>query len=336
MIEVERYDPGDDDVAFDIAYNGICHTDVHFVENDLGFSQYPLTPGHELIGVVTSVGKNVSKFAVGDHVGVGCMVDSCQTCKWCKADEEQYCATGSTFTYGGVTSYGRAGPNGNPTIGGYSTKMVVNEKFAVKVPKEAPLAAAAPLLCAGITMYDPLKAFGCKAGMRVGIIGIGGLGQMGVKIAAAMGAHVIAISRSPGKKAEAMAIGANDFLVSTDANAMKAAAGSIDLLLDTISVCHDSETYSDLLATKGTMVMIGLQTTPVATACTKFLFKRISVTGSLIGGMKSTQEMMDFCVAHKIYPDIEVISKDQVCESLHKLKEGNDRIVRYVIDCSTI
>jgi uncharacterized zinc-type alcohol dehydrogenase-like protein len=335
QIEAIRYDPGDDDVAFDLTHCGMCHTDVHFIENDMGFSQYPLTPGHELMGVVTSVGKNVTKFAVGDSIGVGCMVDSCQTCASCKNDEEQYCATGSTFTYGGVTTYGRAGPNGVPTIGGYSNKMVVNEKFAVKVAKGIDHAKAAPLLCAGITMYDPLKAY-LKKGMRVGIAGVGGLGQMGIKIAHAMGATVVAISRSAAKEAEAKSIGADEFLVSTDANAMKNAAGSLDLILDTISACHDSNLYSELLTTKGTMVMIGLQTTPVSVGCDKFLFKRISVTGSLIGGMKNTQEMMDFCTSKGIFPEIEIIKADQISSCLNLLKDGNDRIVRYVIDCSTI
>jgi alcohol dehydrogenase (NADP+) len=335
-IDAERHDVGDDDVAFDISFCGLCHTDIHFVENDLGNTMYPLTPGHELIGTVTSVGSNVTKFSPGDKIGVGCMVDSCKSCKFCAQDEEQYCATGSTFTYGGVTQYGRAGPNGKPTIGGYSNKMVVNENFAIKVPAEAPLDKSAPLLCAGITMYDPLKAFDCKPGMRVGIAGVGGLGQMGIKIAAAMGATVIAISRSPDKEADAKAIGAHEFLVSTDENAMKAAAGSMDLILDTISACHDAEMYSDLLATKGTLVMIGLQMAPVASSCAKFLFKRISITGSLIGGIKNTQEMMDFCVSNNIYPDIEVIKTDKISECMHKLKDGNDRIVRYVLDCSSI
>ena len=207
-IDVERHAVGDDDVSFDLAYCGICHTDLHFAMNDLGNTRYPIVPGHELIGTVTEVGKNAASrgFAIGDVVGVGCIVDSCLACKYCASNEEQYCEAGMTMTYGGETKHGRAGPNGQITVGGYSTKHVVDSRFAIKIPKGVDdLAACAPLMCAGITLFDPIKAFGVREGMRVGVAGIGGLGQMGIKIAAALGAEVTAISRTNAKEAKATA-----------------------------------------------------------------------------------------------------------------------------------
>lgn len=334
--EFERYAPGDNDVVFDMKYNGICHTDVQLVKNDLGFSQYPLVPGHELVGVVTQVGANVKGFQVGDHVGVGCMVDSCLECTFCKRGDEQYCKTGSTFTYGGMSTYGRAGPNGVLTKGGYSDKMVVHEHFAVKIPKDAPLERVAPLLCAGITMYDPLKHWNCKPGMRVGIMGLGGLGTMGVKFAAAMGATVTALSTSPNKKEEALKAGASYFVLTTDKDAMDAAAGSLDLILDTVSADHEIMPCVDgLLVTDGTFVAIGLCPAPMKLMTPPLLFGRKSVAGSLMGGMQMTQEMMDFACAKDIFPDVEVIGKDRIAGALKALDKKNDHMLRYVIDCST-
>eukprot|EP00227_Mantoniella_beaufortii_P015055 CAMPEP_0197592856 /NCGR_PEP_ID=MMETSP1326-20131121/16142_1 /TAXON_ID=1155430 /ORGANISM="Genus nov. species nov., Strain RCC2288" /LENGTH=360 /DNA_ID=CAMNT_0043158661 /DNA_START=48 /DNA_END=1130 /DNA_ORIENTATION=+ len=334
---VERHACGDDDVVFDIKFCGICHTDVHFVKNDLGMSAYPLTPGHELAGVVTAVGKNVSKLAVGDKVGVGCMVDACHACKNCNKFEEQYCATGSTFTYGGMSTYGRAGPNGKPTVGGYSDVMVVHERYAIKVPADAPLDQVAPLLCAGITMYDPLVRFGCSlGGKKVGIAGIGGLGMMGIKIAAAMGCEVTAISTSANKEAMSMSMGAAKFLLTSDAAAMAAAAGSLDIVLDTVSANHELMPYANLLCGDGQMTLIGLTTEPFSVPGAPFLFSQKSLRGSLIGGTQRTQEMIDFCCSKGVYPDIKVIPATEVMDVLKKLEEKNDSIVRYVIDCATI
>jgi uncharacterized zinc-type alcohol dehydrogenase-like protein len=339
-MDLERHDVGDDDVGFDLAYCGMCHTDVHFAQNDMGVSQYPLVLGHELIGVVNEVGKNAAAkgYAVGDKVAVGCLVDSCLSCAFCDKGEEMYCAKGMVGTYGSTTQHGRAGPNGKQTMGGYSTKMVVNERFLIRVPEGAhdKLDKAAPLLCAGITMYDPLMEFGVKPGMKVGIAGLGGLGQMGVKLAHKMGAEVTAISTTSSKEARAKEMGADHFLLSTDAAAMQAAAGTLDLILDTVSACHDSDPYAALLATKGTLVCIGLQTSNVSVGCHRMLFKRINVTGSLIGGIQRTQEMIDFCVKNDIYPEVQVINASEIPEKLQLLNTKNDTIVRYVIDCKTI
>jgi uncharacterized zinc-type alcohol dehydrogenase-like protein len=307
--------------------------------NDLGATRYPIVPGHELIGTVAEVGKGAAGrgFAVGDVVGVGCIVDSCLTCRYCLGDEEQYCANEMTMTYGSETKHGRAGPNGRVTVGGYSTSFVVNSRFAIKIPAGVDdLAACAPLMCAGITLFDPIKAFGVREGVRVGVAGVGGLGIMGIKIAAALGAEVTAISRTNGKEAKAKAAGAKHFVASSDAEAMKNAAGSLDLILDTISACHDSEPYAAMLDKKGTLCMIGLQTTPVAVNATQFVFNRIAVTGSLIGGIKNTQEMIDFCVEKKLYPEIKIIDAKEIPAALKSLSEGNDEGVRYVIDCKTI
>lgn len=334
---VERYAAGDNDVVFDIKFCGICHTDVHFTKNDLGFSAYPMTPGHELAGVVTAVGKNVTKLAVGDKVGVGCMVDACQTCANCNKFEEQYCATGSVFTYGGMTKYGRAGPDGKPTHGGYSDKMVVNERYAIKIPANAELDKTAPLLCAGITMYDPLVRWGCADGSKkVGIAGIGGLGMMGIKIAAAMGCEVTAISTTASKEAMAKEMGAKNFVVISDAAAAKAAEGTLDIILDTISANHEIMPYASLLASDGQHTLIGLTTQPFSVPGAPFLFSQKSIRGSLIGGTQKTQEMIDFCCSKGVYPAIKVIDAKEISDTLKKLDEKNDSIVRYVIDCSTI
>lgn len=334
---MERHAAGEKDISFDIKYCGICHTDIHFVENDLGFSQYPMVPGHELIGVVTAIGKGVTGWAVGDHVGVGCMVDACLDCRYCKRNDEQFCATGSTFTYGGVATYGRCGPaDGKPTIGGYSDKMVVHEHFAIHVPKDAPLDKAAPLMCAGVTMYEPLVMHKAGPGVKVGIAGCGGLGTMGLKIAIAMGADVYAISSTASKKDDCMKMGCKGFILSSDEASMAAAAKSLDLILDTVSAVHDVNAEGSLLATDGTIVLLGLSTVPVSYAVPNFLFSRHTVTGSLIGGMKRTQEMMDFCCSKGIFPEVQVIGQDAIMESLTKLKTKNDSLIRYVIDCSTL
>jgi len=257
------------------------------------------------------------------------------SCDFCKSKEEQYCAMGSIFTYVGVTKYGRAGPDGVPTAGGYSDKMTVNEHFGIKVPVGTPLDKAAPLLCAGITMYDPLKYHDVKAGMSVAIVGCGGLGSMGLQLAKAMGATVTAISTSPQKEADARKMGADHFLVSTDAEAMGKAAKTFDIILDTVSADHELMPYIGALKTNGKHVLIRLTGKPFSIAGAPFLFGRVSVTGSLIGGIERTQEMMDFCAKNNIYPNVQVIKASEIQGALAKLEGKSDQIVRYVIDCSS-
>ncbi|CAE8600486.1 unnamed protein product [Polarella glacialis] len=264
-ISFTRHTPGDEDISFDIKFCGMCHTDVHFVNNDLENAVYPLCPGHELIGTVTAVGSKVSNFKLGDNIGVGCLVDACLECGSCGEGYEQYCEKGMTMTYGYPKKHGRCGPDdGCMTMGGYSNKCVVHEKFGVKVPAGADLPRIAPLLCAGVTVFEPLVANGCKeGGKKIGIVGLGGLGMMGIKLAAAMGNAVTAISTSSSKEAAAKACGATSFVVSSDAEAMKAATGSLDLILDTVAAQHEIGPLLDMLNAKGKLVLQGLLTKPV-------------------------------------------------------------------------
>lgn len=339
--EFERYAPGDDDISFDIHFCGMCHTDVHFVQNALGLPPdvfYPMVPGHELAGVVTGIGKNVKSFKIGDKIGVGCMVDSCLECSSCGEGYEQYCATGSTFTYGGMTTYGRSGEKGKPTRGGYSNKMVVHEKFAIKIPDSCTdLAKAAPLLCAGITMYEPLYEHNClKGGKTVGIVGLGGLGGMGIKLAAKMGCKVIAFSTSPSKEVQAKEAGAETFVLTSDPKQLEAVKGTCDVILDTVSAGHELVPYLDALKTHGKHVLLGLADKPYEVPATAVLFGHKSVTASLIGGIKRTQEMMDFCCAKDVFPTVDIIKQEQIMGALKKLDEKNDQIKRFVVDCSTL
>lgn len=327
-----RHAVGDEDVAFDVTYCGICHTDLHFITNDLGFSQYPVVPGHEVVGVVTAVGAKVTKFKPGDKCAVGCMVESCLECSACKGGEEQYCATGSTFTYCGVGTYGRC-PTGEPTKGGYANKMVTNEHFVLKLPGNFKMAEGAPLLCAGITMYDPLVHFGAgKGGKRVGIMGAGGLGMMGIKIAVAMGNEVTVISTSPNKEAASKAMGAKHFILASDADAMGKGAKSLDLILNTVSAAHDISGVLPMLAVDGRLVMMGVVTSPYTVPALPLVFNRAGICGSLIGGIKRTQECVDFCAKKDVYPEVEVIPCSAVSDKLKLLSVKNDQIKRYVID----
>mmetsp|Transcript_25681 Transcript_25681/g.64594 ORF Transcript_25681/g.64594 Transcript_25681/m.64594 type:complete len:374 (-) Transcript_25681:251-1372(-) len=326
----ELHPPGDDDVAFDVKFCGMCHTDVHFIDNSIGISQYPLVPGHEVVGIATAVGANVRDIKVGDKVAVGCMVESCKDCSACHKHEEQYCREGSTFTYAGV-SRGKSGPKGTITKGGYGSKMVVNKEFIVPLPSNVDMAKSAPLLCAGITMYDPLVHFKA-AGKRVGIAGAGGLGMMGIAIAKAMGCQVTVISTSPSKEAGCKAKGADTFLVSTDEDAMKAAAGSLDIILDTVSAAHDINSLVSLLDFDGQLVLLGIVSEPPPLNSGPLTFGRKAVAGSLIGSVKATKECLAFCVKKNIYPDIEIIPCSKVGEALKLLAAKNDRLVRYVID----
>jgi len=332
-IAIKRNTPGDDDVQFDIKYCGVCHSDVHAAKNDMGRTKYPFVGGHELSGLVTKVGKNVANVKVGDKVGVGCIVDSCMNCKFCGKGDEHFCEMGMTGTYNNDTVHGHLKTDSGYTYGGYSGKLTVPQRFIVRIPDSVPLEAAGPIFCAGITMYSPLGVHGAtKGGMRVGILGIGGLGQMGIKLAAAMGNTVTAISTSPRKEAVAREIGADHFVVSTDPESMKTAAGSLDLILNTVSATHEISTYLPLLARSGTIVQLGLSTNPHSISVFPLILRQVKITGSMIGGMRETQECIDFCAKHNILPTTQLITADKLDEVYKTLQEKNDLVVRYVID----
>ncbi|GLQ21953.1 NAD(P)-dependent alcohol dehydrogenase [Algimonas porphyrae] len=318
------------DVAIDILYCGICHSDLHFARNDWGMTVYPVVPGHEIIGRVTQVGDGVTKHKVGDMVAIGCMVDSCQTCDQCDVGDEQFCREGMTATYGWPDKI-----SGGVTYGGFSTNMVAREEFVLALPSALDPARAAPLLCAGITVYSPLKRCGVSEGSRVAVVGLGGLGHMAVKIAAAMGAHVTMISRSPGKAEDAAQLGANSFLLSTDAAAMEMATGTFDVIIDTVPVQHDINPYTPLLDVKGELVLVG-QIGPLAeTDGATLIFGGKRVSGSFIGGIAETQEMLDFCAEHDVLPDVEMIDMDQVNEAFGRLDKADVRY-RFVIDMASL
>jgi len=332
-IEIKRNVAGDDDVTFDLKYCGICHTDVHFAENIMGNTNFPCVPGHELAGVVSNVGANVTKYKVGDMVGVGCIVDCCMTCPGCEAGEEHLCAKGMTMTYNDATKHGHLSTDSGWTYGGYSGSHTVNQRFIVKIPDGFPLEAAGPVFCAGVTMYSPLINWKAdQGGMRVGVIGIGGLGQMGVRLAKAMGNTVTAISTSPKKEASAREIGADNFVVSTDPESMKAASISLDLILNTVSANHDLNHYLPLLANKGVLVQMGLVLNPHPVVQAPLMFRKLSIAGSLIGGMPETQECIDFCSKHNIIPKIKIVTSKDLSGVYKELMTKNDSIVRNVLD----
>lgn len=326
----ERREPKAHDVAIDIMYCGICHSDIHQVKNDWGFSQYPMVPGHEIIGKVTAVGSEVTRFSVGDLVGVGCMVDSCRQCHSCQNHEEQYCKEGNTQTYNSIDKH-----SGGVTYGGYSKKIVVTEDFVLRINKSLDAAAAAPLLCAGITTYTPLKRAKIGKGSTVGIVGLGGLGHMAVKLAHAMGAHVTVFTTSPNKVDAAKQLGASDVVLSTDEQALLALANQYDFILDTVSAKHDMSRYLNLLKVDGQFTQVGLPAEPMELPLIPMIFKRLSVSGSLIGGIKDTQEMLDFCAEHHITSDIELIKMDEVNTAFQRLEKGDVKY-RFVIDMSTL
>ena len=330
--DFDRRDPGPDDVAIAIKFAGICHSDLHIVKNDLGNTRYPIVPGHEIAGVVTAVGEKVTRFKVGDRVGVGCMVDSCRTCVSCREGEEQYCVPGMTQTYGSPDPKGAA-VGQKITQGGYSDAIVVDQNYVLSIPDALPLDAAAPLLCAGITTYSPLRHWKVGPGSKVAVVGLGGLGHMAVKQAAAMGAEVTVLSTSDRKKADAERMGAKHFLINSDADAMKAAAEKFDLIINTVSATHEIAGHLQLLARDGTMVMLGLTTEGLPVFAMPLLWRRRSVAGSLIGGIRETQEMLDFCAEHGIASDIEVIAPAQINEAYARLEKSDVRY-RFVIDVS--
>ena len=326
----ERRDPGPDDVAIAIKFAGVCHSDLHIVKNDLGNTTYPIVPGHEIAGIVTAVGANVTRFKEGDRVGVGCMVDSCRQCTPCKEGEEQYCVPGMTQTYGSPDPKG--GEVGQTiTQGGYSDAIVVDQNYVLNIPDSIPLDAAAPLLCAGITTYSPLKTWNVGPGSKVAVVGLGGLGHMAVKQAAAMGAEVTVLSTSDRKKADAERMGAKHFLINSDKDAMKAAAEKFDLIINTVSATHEIAGHLNLLAKDGTMVMLGLSTEGMPVFAMPLLWRRRRVAGSLIGGIRETQEMLDFCAANNIACDIELIAPARINEAYERMEKSDVRY-RFVLD----
>ncbi|NWO05916.1 MAG: NAD(P)-dependent alcohol dehydrogenase [Alteromonadaceae bacterium] len=327
----DRRDLRPDDVAIDIDYCGVCHTDIHFVENDWGMSEYPVVPGHEIIGRVTAVGPEVAGYKVGDLVGVGCMVDSCRTCSACESGLEQYCAEGMTGTYNGVDRH-----DGSVTFGGYSTQVVVSDRFVVRVPEKLDPAAAAPILCAGITTYSPLRHFGVGKGHKVGVIGMGGLGHMGVKFAKALGAEVTIFTRSENKVGEAKKQGADHVVISTDDEQMEAVANTFDFMLDTVPVQHDINPYLNCLKFDGTHILVGLlEPIEPTIQAAQLVGKRRALAGSLIGGMPETQEVLDFCAEHDISCDIEMLDIRNINEAYERMKKGDVKY-RFVIDTKTL
>lgn len=329
-----RRDPLPDDVVIDIQYCGVCHSDLHMARSETGPARYPLVPGHEIAGVVKAVGSDVTRFKVGDRVGVGCMVDSCRECSSCQAGEEQYCVPGFTGTYGNPDRF--AEQSGQPiTQGGYSDHITVDQHFVLSIPDALPLDKAAPLLCAGITTYSPLKEWNVGPGSKVAVIGLGGLGHMAVKLAAAMGAEVTVLSTSDRKKADAERMGASHFLINKDKAAMKAAAESFDLIINTVSATHEIADHVQLLARDGTMVMLGLTTEGLPVYALPLLWRLRRVAGSLIGGVRETQEMLDFCAEHGITCDIETIAPDQINEAYARMERSDVRY-RFVIDMAKL
>jgi uncharacterized zinc-type alcohol dehydrogenase-like protein len=327
-----RRDPRPEDVVIEILYAGVCHTDLHVARNDWGWSQYPVVPGHEIIGRVTAVGDKVTRVKVGDQVGVGCMVDACRDCGACRKGWEQYCEKGSTSTYGSKDRV-----DGTPTQGGYSEQIVVTQDFVLKLPGKLDLAGAAPLLCAGVTMWSPLRHWKVAPGSRVGIVGLGGLGHMGLKLAKALGAEVTLFSRSPGKEEDARRLGADRVVISADKAQMKSVAGRFDLIIDTVPYEHDLNPYIPALATGGTLVLVGylgpLQQTPVRTS--GMVVGRKAIAGSLIGGIAETQEMLEFCADKGISADIEMINMQQINESYERMLKSDVKY-RFVIDIASL
>lgn len=318
------------DVAMEILYCGVCHSDLHTARNDWGWTVYPALPGHEIVGRVTSVGADVSRYKVGDTVAVGCMVDSCMECDQCRKGEEQLCREGNTNTYNGQDRVTREN-----TYGGYSKHLVVREEFVLRVPQNLDLAKVAPLLCAGITTYSPLRSWNVVPGSRVAVIGLGGLGHMAVKLAHGMGAKVTVLSRSADKKDDALTLGADHFLLSTDSDAMTKAQSSFDLIIDTIPVKHSVDPYVSLLDIDSTLVLVG-QVGPMAEHnSVPMLLGRRRIAGSPIGGIKETQEMLDFCAEKNILPDCEMIRMDEINHAFDRMEKADVRY-RFVIDMASL
>jgi len=326
----ERRDPEPLDVQIDILFCGVCHSDLHTVRNEWGGTTYPCVPGHEIVGRVTKVGGRVKKFKEGELAAVGCMVDSCRTCANCKADLEQFCENGTIFTYNSPDK-----KSGGLTCGGYSTSIVVDEAFVLRVPNNLDPAGTAPLLCAGITTYSPLRHWKVGKGQKVGVVGLGGLGHMGVKLAHAMGADVILFTTSPGKTKDAIRLGAKDVVISKNQDEMKRHANSFDFILDTVSARHDINAYLPLLKRDATLTLVGAPTEPLPVAAFNLIFQRHQLAGSLIGGIKETQEMLDFCAEHGIVSDIEIIPIQKINEAYERMLKSDVKY-RFVIDMKSL
>jgi len=326
--EIIRREPGAHDVLIDILYCGICHSDIHQARDEWGGSIFPMVPGHEIVGTVVRTGGHVTKWKVGDTVGVGCFIDSCRECEACREGEEQFCEEGMSVTYNGYERDGKT-----PTYGGYSTRITVNEDYVLRIPSGMPLERVAPLLCAGITTYSPLKHFGVKPGDEVAILGLGGLGHMGVKIAKAMGARVTVLSHSPGKRDDALALGADDFVVTSKENSFRENEKRFNFILDTVSAMHDYNACLGLLKRDGTMVLVGIPE-PVPLSAAPLVMQRRHLSGSLIGGIRETQEMLDFCAEHGVLSDVEVIPVQKVNEAYERVLKSDVRY-RFVIDIAS-
>lgn len=330
IINIERRELTPNDVEIEIIYCGICHSDLHTARNEWQGTTYPNVPGHEIVGKVTKVGSAVSKFKVGDLAGVGCMVDSCRECENCKTDMEQFCDSGATYTYNSADKH-----TGGQTYGGYSESVVVDENFVLKLPSNLDLASTAPLLCAGITTYSPLKKWGAGPGKKVGVLGIGGLGHMAIKIAKAMGAYVVVFTSSTSKTEDAKRLGADEVVLTSDKEKLSTYAKSLHLIIDTVSAQHNIDEYLSLLKVEGALVLVGAPMEPLPVTSFSLIGGRRSFAGSLIGGIAETQEMLDFCGKHNITSDIELIKADQVNEAYERMLKGDVKY-RFVIDIASL
>lgn len=331
LIDIKRREVGDDDVKINISFCGVCHSDIHTVRNEWGGSKYPVVPGHEIIGSVVEIGKNVSGFKQGNLVGVGCLVDSCKECDQCKGHLEQYCENGATFTYNSVDRH----IEGQRTYGGYSNEIIVDKEFVLRIPESIDAAAAAPLLCAGITTWSPLRHWNVKNGDKVGVIGLGGLGHMGVKFANALGAHVVMITTSPSKAEDAKKLGANEVLISKDEDEMTKHKNTFDFILNTIPVGHKIDPYIALLKNDATMVLVGAIEPLDPFHGGSLIRGRKRISGSLIGGLKETQEMLDFCGEHNIVSDIELIDIKDINHAYDRVVKADVKY-RFVIDMASL
>ena len=326
----ERREVGPHDVQFDIMFCGVCHSDLHQIKNDWFPGIFPMVPGHEIVGKVSKVGAHVKKYKTGDLVGVGCMVDSCRTCDECRQGLEQYCQTGNSPTYNGTEQDKKT-----PTYGGYSNTIVVSEDFVLKISDKLDLASVAPLLCAGITTYSPLRYWKVSKGHKLGVVGLGGLGHMAVKFGVAFGAEVTVLSTSESKKDDAKKLGAHNFVVTKDREQVKAARGSFDFIIDTVSAKHDMNTYLGLLKTNGVMICVGVPSEPSPIAAFSIIGGRKSLAGSSIGGIAETQEMLDYCAEKNIVSDIELIDIKDITASYERMLKGDVKY-RFVIDMATL
>jgi len=334
LFNLERREPGPHDIQIEILFCGVCHSDIHTVRNEWHGTVYPVVPGHEIVGRITHVGKDVKGFKAGEFAAVGCMVDSCNSCSSCKDNLEQYCEKGMTQTYNSPDKH-----NGKVTYGGYSDHIVVNEKFVLHIPKEfkeKDLPGVAPLLCAGITTYSPLHHWKVGKGSKVGVVGLGGLGHMAIKIAHAMGAHVVLFTTSPGKAEDAKKLGANEVVISKNPSEMKKYLNNFDFIINTVAASHNLDAYVELLKRDGTMCLIGAPSQPhPSPSVTNLIFKRRAIAGSLIGGIKETQEMLDFCGKHHITSDIELIPIQKINEAYERVLKSDVKY-RFVIDIASL